>query len=382
MIAVLAHALKDQCDVEWVHHVDGLDREKLEKLTGFDLGDVRFRYVAPLGRSRVSSSNPLVKWREAKSRYAELSRPYDLFVTLVHGEEPPPYCHAAVGVLVVLFPLSLRPRLWPSLNGSSWLARGKVRFGRRYLDWEWTKRIESYSVRLAISEYVRRWTENLWGGTWQVLFPPVDTEFDAPSKEKTIVSVGRFSRLKKTVELVRAFRECADLHPSGWRLVCMGGVGASAEETEVYEEMRRLSEGMPIEIMPNLSRAQVKEQLARASVFWHAAGYGEDEAAAPGQSEHFGIATVEAMAAGCLPIVIDKGAQPELVEHGATGFLWKTLDDLRRFTRAACDDEAARRRMSEAARSRAKRFSHAEFIRGFGSCVEPYLPQARKALLI
>jgi glycosyltransferase involved in cell wall biosynthesis len=49
--------------------------------------------------------------------------------------------------------------------------------------------------------------------------------------------------------------------------------------------------------------------------------------------EHFGIATVEAMGRGCVPIAVDLGGQREIVRHGVTGFLWSTEDELLGLTR-------------------------------------------------
>ena len=68
-------------------------------------------------------------------------------------------------------------------------------------------------------------------------------------------------------------------------------------------------------VLANLERSRLRQLYAQARIFWHAAGYGEcDER--PELSEHFGMATVEAMSAGCIPVVINKGGQPEIVEHG------------------------------------------------------------------
>lgn len=68
------------------------------------------------------------------------------------------------------------------------------------------------------------------------------------------------------------------------------------------------------------------------------------------------------MAAGCVPVVVNKGGQPEIVEHGKNGFVWNTLDELKAYSRARMNDEVLWRRMSEAARERAQRFSRARFL--------------------
>src|SRR5207237_1222717 len=112
----------------------------------------------------------------------------------------------------------------------------------------------------------------------------------------------------------------------------------------------------------------------RAKVFWHAAGYGDGPDVLPEFSEHFGIATAEAMAAGCVPVVIGQGAQPELVEHGVSGFLWHTLDELKDYTLQVINDDGLRLRLSEAARARARAFARDNFVNSYLNLLRPLLP--------
>lgn len=111
-----------------------------------------------------------------------------------------------------------------------------------------------------------------------------------------------------------------------------------------------------------MPRDELKTLYAKAKIFWHAAGLGEDEHRAPELAEHFGITTVEAMAGGCVPVVIRKGGQPEIVEHGVSGFLWDTIEELHTYTQRLMSDEALRLKMSAAAFTRAQRFSRSRFV--------------------
>ncbi len=70
----------------------------------------------------------------------------------------------------------------------------------------------------------------------------------------------------------------------------------------------------------------------KASIFWHGAGLGEDEQLHPEKFEHFGITTVEAMSAGCIPVVIDKGGQKEIIKDGVDGFFFGDLEELSKIT--------------------------------------------------
>jgi glycosyltransferase involved in cell wall biosynthesis len=126
-----------------------------------------------------------------------------------------------------------------------------------------------------------------------------------------------------------------------------------------------------VRLVPNIRTAELKSAYEQAKIFWHATGYGEDDQAHPELAEHFGMVTVEAMAAGCVPVVINKGGQPEIVEHGVNGFLWNTLAELRDYTLMLAGDEKLLARMSEAARSRANRFSRKNFVDQFLVLMEP-----------
>ncbi len=92
--------------------------------------------------------------------------------------------------------------------------------------------------------------------------------------------------------------------------------------------------------------------------------------------EHFGIVTVEAMSAGCVPVVIRRGGQGEIVEHGVSGFLWNTLDELESYTARLIADPDLCARMSAAARARSSRFDRKAFIGSFRTILSPALSQS------
>ena len=129
----------------------------------------------------------------------------------------------------------------------------------------------------------------------------------------------------------------------------------------------------------------------RARIFWHATGLNDDTDAHPELAEHFGIATVEAMAAGCVPVVIDKGGQREIVEHGRTGFLWTTVDEMKACTLRLIADDGLWSRMSVAARQQATRFTRGRFVdrlsrachvdAGAGAMVDGSIPRVHASAL-
>src|SRR5262249_44848574 len=106
---------------------------------------------------------------------------------------------------------------------------------------------------------------------------------------------------------------------------------------------------------------RLKQEYEGAKVFWHAAGLNED-VDRPELAEHFGIVTAEAMAAGCVPVVINRGAQPEIVEHGVSGFVWNSIEQLTEYTAFLYEDDPLRAAMSDASLARARAFAKEDSV--------------------
>jgi glycosyltransferase involved in cell wall biosynthesis len=142
-------------------------------------------------------------------------------------------------------------------------------------------------------------------------------------------------------------------------------------DDDYYRALQAEAAGLPVELIVGANRSTVESCLAQSKVFWHAAGFGVDENESPNSLEHFGIVTVEAMAAGCIPVVYAKGGQREIVEHGVSGFHWTRIEDLQAYTEQLANDEALCASMSDAARRRAKVFAKENFIAGFERLLSP-----------
>src|SRR5262249_22287824 len=151
----------------------------------------------------------------------------------------------------------------------------------------------------AISEFSREWTRRRWGIDCQVVYPPVDVDFGQRPKEPLILSVGRFSTMahtKKQLEMMESFRALHDSGLRGWTYACVGGLNTREENHRFFNQVREAGHGYPTVVDANLQHANVRELFERARIFWHATGLNEDTVARPELAEHFGIATVEAMA--------------------------------------------------------------------------------------
>ena len=121
----------------------------------------------------------------------------------------------------------------------------------------------------------------------------------------------------------------------------------TSEERSFIKKCEEESRGYPIYIHVNEPFNSLIEINGRAKIFWHAKGFGEPENH-PERLEHFGMATLEAMAAGCVPVVVNKGGHQEIVTNGLEGFLWDSVEELMNYTLKLADDATLWEKMRDA----------------------------------
>lgn len=223
----------------------------------------------------------------------------------------------------------------------------------------------TYDRIWAISEFSQHWTQVYWNRPSDLVYPMVEVEtFQARPKLPQILSVGRFflaGHNKKHLLMVQVFKQLVDQGLTGWTLHLAGGVVDDAVHRQYLESVRQAAANYPIQIHANAPFSELQRLYGESALYWHAAGYGEDGARAPIRLEHFGVTTVEAMAAGCVPVVIRKGGQTEIIDHGRTGFLWDRPQELGEHSLRLIQDPDLRRRMGRAAVEESRRFDRAHF---------------------
>ena len=232
-----------------------------------------------------------------------------------------------------------------------------VRLGRSRVDpglsMAW---LGGYDQVVANSVFTQDWVTRRWGVSSSVLYPPVTAQ-EVAAKERVILGVGRFfapgqGHQKKQRELVAAFRRLVDCGVEGWELHLVGGCDPSGRD--YVEQVRRDADGYPVVLHLDASGAELAALMARATVFWHLAGLGEDAERFPERLEHFGISTAEAMSAAAVPVVLGVGGLAETVRDGVDGLHVTGVEDLAIRTRELIDDPARLARLSAAARERAR----------------------------
>lgn len=125
----------------------------------------------------------------------------------------------------------------------------------------------------------------------------------APNNEKIIMHASNFRKLKRIPDVVRIFKEIHDQIPCKLMLVGDGPERPAAEdlcrELEVCDDVRFVGK-----------QDQMEEILAIADLFL-----------LPSEYESFGLAALEAMAAGVPVITSNAGGLSEINVDGETGFL-------------------------------------------------------------
>jgi glycosyltransferase involved in cell wall biosynthesis len=221
------------------------------------------------------------------------------------------------------------------------------------------------------SRFTKGFIDREFGVDSQVLYPPIDTAvFRSGKKTNTILYVGRFSQLtqlKNPHLLVDIFRDIYSRIP-GWQLILAGGSGVGADK-KYLSDLKKSIGTLPVSLVLNPGLEDLKKLYGRAKIFWSATGFGADEKTQPLKVEHFGISLVEAMSAGCVPVVSDLGGYREIITTGRDGFLCSRPAALGQVTRKLVSHPELLTALSKTARQKSKIFDSVCFTAGLQSLV-------------
>ena len=188
-----------------------------------------------------------------------------------------------------------------------------------------------------------------------VVYPPVDlARFAAAArgrpKERRAVTTGRFSPAKRHEAAVRIMRR------AGGRWDAIGNA-RERPDLDCLEGLRNMA-GPGMRFHVNAAEAELDALLGGARAYLHP------------RPESFGIAVVEAIAAGCVPVVPDSSAHPETVPFAELRY--RTEEEAAGIVRGALDGRFDG--LLPALREHAQRFSEAAFQRGMLKAIEARRP--------
>lgn len=162
--------------------------------------------------------------------------------------------------------------------------------------------------------------------------------------EVRVTSVMRFTKRKRPVDLIRIIPRVLSRLPAGLR-PRFTLVGDGPQRARVEREVRRLGVGAYVELLGLRPRHEIREILARSSVF-----------ALPSYKEALSIVALEARAAGLPVVARTPNGVSEVIEHGVHGFLAKDDDEFAAYLAQLVEDRTMRQRMSESTRRGLERF--------------------------
>ncbi|MEA2056906.1 MAG: glycosyltransferase family 4 protein [Patescibacteria group bacterium] len=230
--------------------------------------------------------------------------------------------------------------------------------------WLKQKKLKSWDYKISNSNFTKKIVEPSWPVRIDLVHQPmIRTEkfcigVDLQKKEKIILNVGRFfshlhsKRQDILVDIFKRLKKKYKKETAGWKLVLIGGV----EDQEYANKVKKLAKGQDIEILHHVGRQELINWYKRSSIYWHATGYRINDEEEPEKVEHFGISTVEAMAAGNAPLVIGKGGQLEVVGEDLKKWTWLVKRDCIKKTAQVIRNQDLRLDLQKAAQKRAEKF--------------------------
>ena len=207
------------------------------------------------------------------------------------------------------------------------------------------------------SNYTKYWLKKDWKVDAKVLYPPIDIPKKKKKNKKIekkniILSTGRLSPDKNYEFVIHCFKKIYSTNKNYECIIC----GIKSDE-QYYNKLMRLSKEYPIKIIMGVSGKELKNLYDKAKIFIQAKGLHVNDKRYPALLEHFGMAAVEAMAHGCVPVLLNKAGYKETIEHEKNGFLFNSKEEAIEKLKLLIKNEKLRKKMSKAAKKRAKKFS-------------------------
>lgn len=188
-----------------------------------------------------------------------------------------------------------------------------------------------------------------------IIYPPVNLKYFTHRKNKIemAVSLGRFSMEKNQVFVLKLAEKFPKIP-----FFLIGTIN----DPEYFSKLKscvRVKKLKNVHFLPNVKQNIVRDCLAKAAYYIQST-----------KDEHFGISTVEAIAAGCLPICHRSGGQIEIVKN--KGLLYVNLMDAeKKFKKILNMDQSEKTFLVNKLQKNIKKFDEKKFK----SALLAYLPK-------
>ena len=220
-------------------------------------------------------------------------------------------------------------------------------------DLYYREKISRLALVLAISQFSKESLDREWKRP-SILVYPACNMVTPLRKQNMVVTVARAIPEKR----LEIFWKVASLCPS---LNFVMLLTQDKRFQSYFEELKRSTPSNG-QILLNPVRTLYHKVLGEARVYLHLM-----------ENEHFGITVVEAMSAGCVPIVHDSGGPREIVTEQA-GFRWKSIQEIPQLVTTAMSKPET----GEIATERAESFNYEVFERKLSSIFSELQTRIRK----
>ncbi len=224
------------------------------------------------------------------------------------------------------------------------------------------------NLTIVNSEFMRRVMNSAYGIEGTVIYPGFLTTNrsvnNRPWSERRLrfVSVGRIARDKGYLDAIDAYASLSAEYKDAEFVIAGRGDDLS------YEKMikdRAQRSGIRLQLLKDLSDFQLSKLLSDSKFFVHTK-----------VNEHFGIATIEAAAAGCLTMVHNSGASGEIVR--LSQLMFDSPSDLVSKVKSLVGDPALSARTLETLQSGLERFTVDRFYANLDQAIGPAIDSAMK----
>jgi glycosyltransferase involved in cell wall biosynthesis len=207
-------------------------------------------------------------------------------------------------------------------------------------------KIRRISLVLAISEYSKSHFDQIWKVPTKLVYPACQMVQPSQVRDNSVVTAARGVPEKRLELFWEVARQCPN-----YEFILL-----LTQDPRFEEISQKLQKTVPIngQVIVNPNREVYQEILSRSRIYLHLM-----------KGEHFGITVVEAMSAGCVPVVHASGGPREIV--GDSGVLWQKLEEIPRLLSVA---DSAFDSLSERSMSRARSFSQEKFDVELGEAIE------------
>jgi len=197
----------------------------------------------------------------------------------------------------------------------------------------------------------------------KVLYPPVSTIYQNEeqninkNRKDIVVTISRFSK-GKNLEIIPKIAKATN---ENVHFIIAGGYQSERVLHSITKLTKELKLTKRVKMLVNLPKNKLVEALLNSKVYLHTK-----------ESEHFGISIVEAMSAGCAPVVHNSGGPKEFVP---SQLRYESIQEAAEIIEKAIQDwspECAKEMISIA-----NGFNEEKFVKNFLKVVVPFIEELK-----